>query len=321
MPPHQRVPQFMQHHGAEYDGDQGAATPWIRACMRRLLGEGDESQQQQEGKIDSDFDPEDSARGNGQASHGSYVILYGQGFSCAERQLRRHGSFVRMLPAGTESAKGERMRPRARGLGGDANDAAPKGRKESMRVIAGKFRSRPLRALRGLDIRPTSDRLRETLFNVLTAGNPQALEGSVWLDLFAGTGAVGIEALSRGAAMVYFAESAKPAAEQIRRNLQTLDITNGVQIMQQESTRALAELRRQRINPDYIFLDPPYPLRDAYRQTLEILGDSVTYALVIAEHEKKFDPGEAFGNLQRIRKLLQGDAGLSFYRRTPSQNH
>jgi 16S rRNA (guanine966-N2)-methyltransferase len=66
-----------------------------------------------------------------------------------------------------------------------------------MRVIAGKFRGRPLRSLRGMDIRPTSDRLRETLFNVLTAGNPEALEGTVWLDLFAGTGAVGIEALSR----------------------------------------------------------------------------------------------------------------------------
>ena len=71
-----------------------------------------------------------------------------------------------------------------------------------MRVIAGQFRSRPLRSLRGMDIRPTSDRLRETLFNVLTAGRPDALAGSVWLDLFAGTGAIGIEALSRGAARV-----------------------------------------------------------------------------------------------------------------------
>src|SRR5258708_31697669 len=110
-----------------------------------------------------------------------------------------------------------------------------------MRVIAGKFRSRRLRSLGGgLNIRPTSDRLRETLFNVLTAGNPQALEGSVWLDLFAGTGAVGIEALSRGATMVYFADSAKPAAEQIRQNLQSLDITKGFQIMQQESAKAIA---------------------------------------------------------------------------------
>src|SRR5437868_13283669 len=89
----------------------------------------------------------------------------------------------------------------------------------AMRVIAGKYRSRPLHSLPGMDIRPTSDRLRETLFNVLTAGNPGALEGSVWLDLFAGSGAIGIEALSRGAKDVYFVENSQAAAEAIRANL------------------------------------------------------------------------------------------------------
>jgi 16S rRNA (guanine(966)-N(2))-methyltransferase RsmD len=191
-----------------------------------------------------------------------------------------------------------------------------------MRVIAGKFRSRPLRSLRGLDIRPTSDRLRETLFDVLTAGNPQALAGSVWLDLFAGTGAVGIEALSRGAAMVYFVECAKPAIDLVRQNLQSLGITGGFQILHQESAPAIAQLGRQQIRPDYIFLDPPYRLREAYQKTLEILGGSSLSepALVIAEHEKRFDSGEAFGDLQRIRKLHQGDAGLSFYRRAASRS-
>src|SRR5271157_5702145 len=91
----------------------------------------------------------------------------------------------------------------------------------AMRVIAGKYRSRPLSSLRGMDIRPTSDRLRETLFNVLTAGNPAALEGTVWLDLFAGTGAVGIEALSRGAKEVFFVETATRAASLIERNLKS----------------------------------------------------------------------------------------------------
>src|SRR5581483_2534886 len=75
---------------------------------------------------------------------------------------------------------------------------------EPMRVIAGQYRSRPLQSLRGMDIRPTSDRLRETLFDVLCAGNPEALRGTVWIDLYAGTGAVGVEALSRGAAEVTF---------------------------------------------------------------------------------------------------------------------
>jgi len=191
-----------------------------------------------------------------------------------------------------------------------------------MRVIAGKFRSRPLRSLGGLDVRPTSDRLRETLFNVLTAGNPCALEGSVWLDVFAGTGAVGIEALSRGAAMVYFVENSKPAAELVRLNLQSLGIAQGFQIVQQDSAQALAQLQRQQIQPDYIFLDPPYAQREAYQQTLEILGTSnlSARALVIAEHEKKFDPGNSFEGLERTRKLVQGDAALSFYRFATGQS-
>src|SRR5436190_17500795 len=104
----------------------------------------------------------------------------------------------------------------------------------AMRVIAGKYRSRPLRSLRGMDIRPTSDRLRETLFNVLTAGNPEALVGSVWVDLFAGTGAVGIEALSRGAAKVYFVEANKDATELIATNLRSLGIGTGFEILRQD---------------------------------------------------------------------------------------
>jgi len=111
-----------------------------------------------------------------------------------------------------------------------------------MRVIAGKYRSRQLHSLPGLELRPTADRLRETLFNVLTAGNPDALQGSVWFDLYAGTGAVGIEALSRGASMVLFVESDIHAAELIRKNLASLEITAGFQVLQQDSIRALRRL-------------------------------------------------------------------------------
>lgn len=185
-----------------------------------------------------------------------------------------------------------------------------------MRIIAGKFRSRPLRSLRGIDIRPTSDRLRETLFNVLTAGNSHALAGSVWIDLFAGTGAVGIEALSRGAAKAYFVESSKRAADIIQANLGSLGITEGLEILRKETIRAISELDGRSARADYIFLDPPYAMREAYAETLRALGESAISrnATVIAEHEKKFDPGERFGNLTRFRTLLQGDAGLSFYR-------
>jgi 16S rRNA (guanine966-N2)-methyltransferase len=186
-----------------------------------------------------------------------------------------------------------------------------------MRVIAGKYRSRSLRSLRGTDIRPTSDRLRETLFNVLTAGNPGALEGSVWLDLFAGTGAVGIEALSRGAKEVYFVERSSPAADVIRGNLESLGIAGGFTLLQEELPRAFWRMERQRVAADVVFIDPPYRMQDAYTNTLRALVDSSlvwAMSVVIAEHEKRFDPGEEFGPLRRFRKLVQGSAALSFYR-------
>jgi 16S rRNA (guanine(966)-N(2))-methyltransferase RsmD len=187
-----------------------------------------------------------------------------------------------------------------------------------MRVIAGKYRRRPLRSLRGMDIRPTSDRLRETLFNVLCAGNPSALDGSVWLDLFAGTGAVGIEALSRGAAQVTFVESSPRAARLIEQNLRSLGIKDGFQVVQTDVIAGLRKFQSANRGADFVFLDPPYRMQAAYQETLAFLAKSSVLhpaSAVIAEHDRKSDPGEVFGQLQRCRKLEQGDAALSFYRR------
>ena len=184
-----------------------------------------------------------------------------------------------------------------------------------MRVIAGQYRSRPLRSLRGMDLRPTADRLRESLFDILCAGNPEALAGSTWIDLYAGTGAVGIEALSRGAAMVYLVEVSKAAADLIGRNLQSLGITAGYRLVRAEVSKGLRQLQAEGVAVDFVFLDPPYRLREEYGRMLTSLGESsLVRGLVIAEHEKRFDPGESFGKLQRYRKLEQGDAALSFYR-------
>jgi 16S rRNA (guanine966-N2)-methyltransferase len=190
-------------------------------------------------------------------------------------------------------------------------------RYSNMRVIAGKYRSRPLRSLRGLDVRPTSDRLRETLFNVLTAGNPDALAGSVWLDLFAGTGAVGIEALSRGAKEVFFVESSPAAANIIRENLRSLDITTGFELLQEELPGAFWQMKRRHVTADVVFIDPPYRVKDVYLETLWALAESPiiwAMSIVITEHEKQFDPGEEFGPLRRYRRLVQGGTVLSFYR-------
>jgi len=186
-----------------------------------------------------------------------------------------------------------------------------------MRVIAGKYRSRRLRSLPDLDLRPTADKLRETLFDVLTAGNPRSLEGTVWIDLFAGTGAVGIEALSRGAGMVYFVESAPRGVELIRKNLAVLEVTANFKVVKRDSIRALQELASSGVQADFVFLDPPYRLQEAYRQALDQLSKSDLLkpaSLVIAEHHKKFDAPEAFATLRRSRKLVQGETALSFYR-------
>jgi 16S rRNA (guanine966-N2)-methyltransferase len=191
-----------------------------------------------------------------------------------------------------------------------------------MRVIAGTFRSRPLHSLRGMDLRPTADRLRETLFNVLAAGDPAAFHDKVWLDLCAGTGAVGIEALSRGAAKVYFVESSAPAAGLIQRNLRSLGLeagseVPGFELLRHEVARALHQLEARNVTADFIFLDPPYRMEKMYLQTLQQLSQSRLLGpetIVVAEHDKRFDPGDGFALLHRYRKLEQGDAALSFYR-------
>src|ERR1700692_4376564 len=166
-----------------------------------------------------------------------------------------------------------------------------------MRVIAGEYRRRLLRSLPGLEIRPTSDRLRETLFNVLCAGNPAALAESTWIDLYAGTGAVGIEALSRGACMVHFVEGSKAAAEGVEGNVKSLGISGGVQIMKVDAGRALRRMEASEVSADFVFLDPPYSMADEYVKVLSSLGSAKILreqSVVIAEHEKRFDPGEVF---------------------------
>ena len=188
-----------------------------------------------------------------------------------------------------------------------------------MRVVAGQYRRRQLRTLSGQKLRPTSDRLRETLFNVLSAG-AVPMENSVWFDLFAGSGAVGIEALSRGAATVYFVESHRAAATVIRQNLASLAIENGFELLQRDCFHALQQLRTRAVKCDFCFLDPPYAEAEAYGRTLEGLANlPLLHAagIVIAEHDRRFDPGDGFtgpaARLQRFRQLVQGDSTLSFY--------
>lgn len=188
-----------------------------------------------------------------------------------------------------------------------------------MRIIAGKFRSRQLKSAKGLDLRPTSDRLRETLFDILG----DLVVGSRFIDAFAGTGAVGIEALSRGAEQVIFIEKHAATASLIKKNLAALEIHAQARVLPIDALHALQLLASEppsRPNNDaldILFLDPPYDHASDYERVLSFLGSATLLSeggLVIAEHRRKFQLPEAVEFLQRVRVLHQGDAALSFYR-------
>ena len=189
--------------------------------------------------------------------------------------------------------------------------------KQAMRVIAGTYRSRVLKSPKGLALRPTSDRLRETLFNVLGSG----VEGSRFVDLFAGTGAIGIEALSRGASEVIFVEKHAPTAALIRRNLESLEVRSSVTVLAVDVLRGLGMLaakhRADLAAIDFVFLDPPYAAAEDYERVLHFLAGAAFLAPgahVIAEHRAKWDLAKTAGSLQRFRVLKQGVAALSFFR-------
>jgi 16S rRNA (guanine(966)-N(2))-methyltransferase RsmD len=194
-----------------------------------------------------------------------------------------------------------------------------------MRVIGGVYRSRKLRTLRGLALRPSSDRLRETLFNVL---GPDIAD-AVFVDLFAGSGAIGIEALSRGARRAIFVENHRAAAALLRSNLESLGIPLGrpenapnqtfsgaAEIFAQDACRAIERLAARGTKADLVFADPPYADVAAYKDVVELLGESTLLApgsRLILEHEGRREMPMIAGQLERVRVLEQGSAALSFY--------
>jgi 16S rRNA (guanine(966)-N(2))-methyltransferase RsmD len=183
-----------------------------------------------------------------------------------------------------------------------------------MRIIAGTHRSRSLQAPKGLETRPTSDRLRETLFNILAP----RIHGAKFADLYAGSGAVGLEAISRGAEFVWFAEREPKAVAAIRANLSALKIAGGFALEDRSVGKLLNGWVKNGRQADLVFLDPPYEEGDEYRATLDFLAQNheavlAPDAIVIAEHSRKLTPNEKHGALVRYRLLEQGDAALSFY--------
>ena len=172
-----------------------------------------------------------------------------------------------------------------------------------MRIISGKFKSRRLKGTPPEGIRPTSDKLKETVFNILGP----TVEGATFLDGCAGMGAIGIEAISRGAAFVYFVEQSRKACQIIRENLKSLEIEDGFKILEMDLIKGLNLIE---IPCDIAFVDPPYDREDLYDAALTRFKGG----LLILEHSKRNELPEAAGNLRKIRSLVQGDAALAFYR-------
>src|SRR5262245_6145876 len=180
----------------------------------------------------------------------------------------------------------------------------------SMRVISGKFKSRRLKGAPPAGIRPTSDKLRETLFNIIGP----AVQDAIFLDACAGVGAIGIEALSRGASQVYFVDQARKACHIIRENLKSLGIERGFKVLEMDLIKALDVIGAP---VDIAFVDPPYDRETLYEATLNRFGDGTLLAedgVLIIEHSKRKELPDVVEKLQKFRSLVQGDAALAFYR-------
>ena len=181
-----------------------------------------------------------------------------------------------------------------------------------MRVISGSARGTRLVALGDAEIRPTLDRVKESFFNLIGQG----LEGRTFLDLFAGTGSMGIEALSRGAEKVFFVEKNPAAQALITRNLEKCRMTDQItrwQLMNQSALQALPVLQEQGVRFDFIYVDPPFA-DDLYQPTLSVLeGILKKDGWVIVEHFHKTELQESYGRLKSFKDRRLGDSCLSFF--------
>lgn len=177
-----------------------------------------------------------------------------------------------------------------------------------MRIIAGAFKGRTLRGPTGPGVRPTSDSLRETLFNVIR----DRVDGARFLDAFAGTGAVGLEALSRGAVEATFIERDPRVVSLLEKNVAACRVEAQVIVLKDQF--AGVGRRHGLVGEfDIVFVDPPYDIEGIDRIILEAASFVVPTGLLIVEHGRKRNVTESAGVLERYRLLTAGDSALSFY--------
>lgn len=182
-----------------------------------------------------------------------------------------------------------------------------------MRIIGGDAKGRRIYSPKVSKIRPTSDGIKESLFNIL-----QEISGKTFLDLFAGCGNVGLEALSRGAARVVFVEKNPVMANAIRRNLKELGISNNYEILEKEVAKAIKKMRNKGERFDFIFADPPYE-KGFIREIVQCLGEGEMISpsgVVIVQHSIREDMQETLtGTLMLTDQRRYGDTLISFFKK------
>jgi 16S rRNA (guanine966-N2)-methyltransferase len=181
-----------------------------------------------------------------------------------------------------------------------------------MRLTGGLDRGRRLRAPRGAQTRPTSSKVREAIFNILGPCPADAV-----LDLFAGTGALGIESLSRGAAEAWFVERDSRALAALGHNLREMGLASRAHIIGAPAQTAIRQLAASPTRFGWVFVDPPYAAGEV-EPVLALLSGSpilTSGAVIIVEHDKRHVPPDSVGTLRLTDRRYYGDTGLSFFRR------
>jgi 16S rRNA (guanine966-N2)-methyltransferase len=180
-----------------------------------------------------------------------------------------------------------------------------------LRIISGEFRGRKLEKLEGMDIRPTTDRVKESLFNMLGA----RLFDCVFLDLFAGTGGIGIEAYSRGASKIVFIDESTKSIKVLKSNLEMLMLLDKVEVYNTDYINAINKLALDNRKFDIIFIDPPYLKGFAQNALIHINDNNLINenGIIVIEHDIQDKMPESVGNLNLQRQKKYGNTMLSFF--------
>lgn len=180
-----------------------------------------------------------------------------------------------------------------------------------MRVISGSARGRTLKAVPGMGTRPTTDKVKEALFSMI---GPY-FDGGTLLDLFAGTGGLGIEALSRGMDKAVFVDLEYKSIEVVRSNLKAAGFEDKAEVYKNDAERALKALAKREAAFDLVFLDPPYRLKnvDKLMETMDSLKLLKPEATIVVEYDSSFEYPDSFGPFKEVRKAKYGEAAVSIY--------